>query len=369
MDFHTPKGPEDFGFDCTILRSIVSVDIKTKKECLIKLPNGIHWPAGPSLFLWGPSVCGFFFDRKSKRWSLYRNQHDSKCPETCTGDCWEYACKITKRRPAMGADSFRMKVYGNEVYVGLINDEAMREIDFFHISQNSEGKCKLVQLPSPGGFHDFDFRYELCCDLSYIYVDRKTSTLKFTIKFDLGEKPIEYHEWEEFYYEYRYTYDAAKKKWTAKGSRKLVFPEESPRVLEISRKVRNLEKADYFYKEEACVHQFFTRSSSPYYSTIWKVETEGTNWELVAHAPWPVDSFAHMTSGELRSGFLNALPNARYEDFSWTTGQSGIVCLEAEEKESNFHMEFDDELLKLQEWEWIAAQLWEKKTAAEKGGH
>ena len=372
---------ESHGGESCMERCIVSVDLESGTECLITVPYESFTSYSPTCFLWGTDLYGFFLIKDECCWSLFKNQHDSECDGNCKGKCWKYVCDLTIDRPEVGGDSIIAKAFGNDVFIGLENWEVTEELLFFHMYKTAAGKCRIVELAPWGRFEDFQF--EKCALFSCIYVDYEKSLVKFVLKLDAGECISDFVYFPDlFHNQYTCTYDVAGKKWKDKEVEKVVYPKELPKVLEVTRKypkelpkvlevTRKIRKVDSpvdDFLEEASVHWYFARSTSPYNSSIWRAGEDG-KLELVTHAPCALSTIARMTTGELPTGFLSEMPNATIKDFSGDLGQSALTTLVVEEDEVDFQISFkakkNEKLLNLRKWENASAELWEENLESE----
>ena len=360
------KNCERRGGESRMEKCIVSVDLESGTECLITVPYKSFKLFSTTCFLWGTDLYGLFLIKDECCWSLFKNQHDSECDENCKGKCWKYVCDLTIDRVEEG-DSIIAKAFGNDVFIGLENFEFTEELIFFHMYKNAAGKCRIVELAPWGRFEDFQFQY--CALFSCIYVDYETSLVKFVLKLDAGECILDFAIFPDlFHNQYTCTYDVAGKKWKDKEVEKVVYPKELPKALEVTRKIRKVDGPEEDFLEEASIHWYFARSTSPYNSSIWRAGKDG-KFEIVSHAPFALSTIARMTTGQLRTGFLSEMPNATMKDFSGDLGQSALTTLVVEEAEVDFQLSFkarkNKKLLNLRKWENTSAELWEKNLKSE----
>ena len=355
------KNCERRGGESRMEKCIVSVDLESGTECLITVPYKSFKLFSTTCFLWGTDLYGLFLIKDECCWSLFKNQHNSECDGNCKGECWKYVCDLTIDRVEEG-DSIIAKAFGNDVFIGLENFEFTEELIFFHMYKNAAGKCRIVELAPWGRFEDFQFEY--CALFSCIYVDYETSLVKFVLKLDAGECILDFAIFPDlFHNQYTCTYDVEGKKWKDKEVEKVVYPKELPKALEVTRKIRKVDGPEEDFLEEASIHWYFARSTSPYNSSIWRAGKDG-KFEIVSHAPCALSTIARMTTGQLRTGFLSEMPNATMKDFSGDLGQSALTTLVVEEAEVDFQLSFkakkNKKLLNLRKWENTSAELWEK---------
>ena len=358
--------PEGLDFEYMNKRFIGSVDIESKEEHLIKLPNGVKKYPVPNYFIWGTKLCGFF-SADGVVWSVYQNEHDTQCTGACTGDCWDHIGKMPKKTPKVGCDVFVTKEYEDKVYVGGQHQGDDFYFKFFCISRNKVGKkCKIVELDSPGGFEDFKFEFEIqVYQFSYISVDRETSSVKFTLKFETPENPIDLaDELEPYHREFSYTYDVANQKWKGKRYHKVVYPKDVSLPLQVTRRILDNEDSKVIkcdFDLDATLHCYYARSTSPYNTCIWKYRSESKDWLLLTHSPGPIDAFYSMETSEIRRGFARNLPNARFPDFSEQIGQSAVTNMSVAEPSPDFEMEFGAQLLNHMNHKYCWGKFWEGK--------
>ena len=380
------------GGETRLEECIVSVDLQSKKDDLIYLAYETYLSQfSPALFLWDSALYGFFFVEDEGHWSLYKNEHKRECRrDTCDRGCWDPVCDLPLERPGCdspkyGHDSFVVKAFGEDVYFGLENTETIQlELVFFHLYKDARGKHHIVELPSPVGSEDFESTN--CPVFSCIHADYEAELLTFILKMDDGELlpvPDLAHYRDQSYEQNIYTYDVSSKSWKGQTLQEVVYPEELPKALEVTRKIKDLKTRKDNFLEEASVHWYFARSTSPYNTSIWRAGEDG-KCELVTHAPCALSTISRMTTGEMSTRFLRRMPEAKIKDFSQGFGQSALTTLVEEGGEEDFelHFEFEEDekllgegseegsqldleeeeekkLLDLKEWETTSAELWE----------
>ena len=376
---------ESRGGETNMEECIVSVDLQSKKDELIYLAYETYLSKFyPALFLWDSALYGFFFVEDEGHWSLYKNEHKRECRrDTCNRGCWDSVCDLPLERP--GWYYFIIKAFGEDVYFGLENLETIKlELAFFHLYKDTRGKHQIVELPAPVGSQFFESTN--CPVFSCIHADYEAELLTFVLKMDHGELlPVsDLALFRDHLYEQNiYTYDVARKNWKSQRLQEVVYPEQSPKPLEVTRKIKDLKTRKDNFLEEASVHRYFARSTSPYNTSIWRAGEDG-KCELVTHAPCALSTISRMTTAEIRTGFLRRMPDAKIKDFSEDFGQSALTTLVEEGGEEDFELHFEvkedrkllgegseedsqldfeeeeeKKLLDLKEWEITLAELWE----------
>ena len=363
-----PKGNREWNDDDQMY--VVTVDLKTKAESVINIPEDLILSHAPhNYFLWEGRLCAFYSE-DCHSWNLYFNDDQNKCKIKCEGDCWEKICLLPKRSSDIDADQLVTKAFGNDLFVGLVSEEACksagatasrfaaedycRRLRVFCISprNNQEGgKWQVTELPSPGAYKTksspFSFEEKIAPKF-YCISNPETSLLTFQLRFEAASYKETVHKSMDF------TYDVEKKEWRKKQSGKVAYPEVVPRVLEISRKIQNEGLYGGLQESEVYADGYLARSSSPFNTSIWRKE-KGV-WQLVTHAPCPVSSLAFTKRAECRVGFFQNLPNASFVDWSRETGQSPTVILTPSNLETDFELQFETGWLQggwMQGfWEW-----------------
>ena len=358
---------------------LVTVDLVSNEETTIKLPSNVHMPTVIVYFLWGNDVCAFFSDDNVK-WSLYVNKHESKCSEGsedswedigwdfCKGDCWEFACKLPKCSASISSQTFLTKEFQDDLYVWLMDDRMSYQPKnrFYCISKGQEDQCMVEKLPNPGRYEDFSSIDFDIYDLSYISVDFKQSLLNFTLKFDSGEMLVDFASFpQSSHEEYSYVYDVANKRWKKKGKRKVTYPEDVPRVLNVSRVLRNHQDMTVYREDhclEACTFWYFTRSTSPYNTHIWTLEPDSSShWQTVTIAPFHLPKVKYIKTCEMPLDYLKSLPNSEFEDYSEQIGHSAVTNMTAPNVDTDFEMEYSGELRDYEAYEAKWAEIWDER--------
>ena len=379
---------ESHGGETRMGECIVSVDLRCKTEEIIYLAYETDRSHFPALFLWDSALYGLFFSDEGQ-WSLYKNEHERECRDSCEGSCWDHVCDLTFERPEYdspkyGRDSIVVKAFGEDVYFGFENLETTEELVFFHLYKDTRGECQIVELPLPVGPANFESKNRPA--FSCIHANYEAKLLTFIFKMDDGEVlPVQdLALFRDHLYEQNiYTYDVARKNWKGQRLQEVVYPKESPKPLEVTRKIKDLKTRKDSFLEEASFHWYFARSTSPYNTSIWRTGDDG-KCELVTHAPCALSTISRMTTGEMTTGFLRRMPDAKIKDFSQEFGQSALTTLVEEGGEEDFELHFEvrekekllgegseedsqldfeekeeKKLLDLKEWEITSAELWE----------
>ena len=321
---------------------VLSVDLQTKEESVIKPPQSADRPREYFLLIWkepltswpdvklppqtnkqkNDTLCAFAFDVDSSPrvivLAFYTNEHETKCPKTCEGSCWYRACSITlkERGELRPTTSFRSIVFKGKIYVWVqtLKTDCPAQMEYYCISQEeNEDKWEVKQLRglwslSHVNKKSFDFSNSIMCPIS---VDPKTSALKFTLKLRFGR-----HEDDSprggCHKEYIYTFDPARDEWKEIGFRKVVYPEPTGFVGDTSDfPLLTLQPDDLYLKIEvarddedynslydqknggygSCTFGYHARSSSPYSTCIWKMEPGEDGFHLVTRLPRRLHTF------------------------------------------------------------------------------
>ena len=351
---------------------VVSVDLKSKAESVIKTPFVDLQRTCQNYFLWEGRLCACFSEDHNL-WYLYVNDHGNKCKSTCEGDCWEKICLLSKRS-MHNSGTFVTKAFGNDLYVGLdtmehinsagdttgrlASDRYCRRVHVFCISQNHQAggkKCQVTELPSPGT-HNYDncpSPFEERIDPKFFCISYpEASQLVFELQFEVASAS------QNFRKSMKFIYDVKKKVWKKNPSDPIEYPEAVRRVLEMSRKIRKYGYySGLFSESDVYADGYLARSNSPFNTSFWR-EEKGV-WQLATHAPRPVSSLAFIKRAECRVGFFETLPNASFVDWSQETGQSPIVTLTASKLETDFELQFEKGWLQsFTEWQgkWAEKQ-------------
>ena len=299
---------------------VISVDLQTKEESVIKPPQSADRPR--EYFLLNETLCAFAFafdvdsSPRDNILAFYTNEHETKCPKTCEGSCWDGACSITpkERGELRPTTSFRSIVFKGKIYVWVqtLKTDCPAQMEYYCISQEeNEDKWEVKQLRglwSLSHVNKKSFDFSIMCPIS---VDPKTSALKFTLKLRFGR-----HEDDSprggCHKEYIYTFDPAREEWKEIRFRKVVYPEPTGFVGDTSDfPLLTLQPDDLYLKIEvarddedynslydqknggygSCTFGYHARSSSPYSTCIWKMEPGEDGFHLVTRLPRRLQTF------------------------------------------------------------------------------
>ena len=378
---------------------VISVDLQNKEDSIIKHPQKVDRPR--ELFLHGNTLCAFAFDENAARDSapeydcfrymylaMFRNCHDTKCPNTCEGSCWDRVSNIKLMHmevPRPITQNFRCKVVKGNIYVWVQTwkTDCPAQMEYYCISQKEESEAKwevkqLCNLWSISHVNKMDFDFSIMCPIS---VDPKTSALKFTLtlRFGCGE---DYSPRGGCHKEYIYTYDPAKVEWKEVKFRKVVYPEPTcivgdttddplrhePGVSYLDIEVED-DDEDYLIHYDhknggyrSCTFGYHARSTSPYSTCIWKMEPGEDEFHLVTYLPRCFDVFQGFKTGEMSRDKFKDLPKATFEDFSEDIGHSTMTPILRSFKEPDRTVDYEEGLSFHNKYTfaWLWASLWQR---------
>ena len=382
---------------------LIAVDLQSKAETVIRIPTSIY--GKPHFLLWDDLLCALFFDGYDEKWVFSKNDHEGKCNDTCDGNCWENACDIIRYMGKGEIDHFQCsdfltKVYGNHVYIWKLEPLAYALTECYCISK-TENKCHMSKLPAPWEHEYPEDSYwenncvndEKCADgyfsdedtpsnvMSSISVDSSSSTLKFILMRNHEEERVSVDSYNEYHREHVYTLDATTNEWKDAKLWKLDYPEDCPGPL----KSDEFDECDAFieykghpfgtpyhttdeynrsrYVGHFCtspqvIYDYYMRQTSPYNTSIWKLEPEGIESQIITYLPHALYKFQGYLPSEMRLGFLKTLPKASFQDFSEKVGHSAVVYVYP--PSAKFQLVYNGRLLFHNEYEDLWAHLWEE---------
>ena len=387
-----PVDPKEF---------VIAVDLKSNEESVIKPREDVllerHGGHGrePHYFLWSDRLHALFLD-EDHNWHIFRNKHESRCSESCNGQCWRtiaelpflYRFTAFLTIPYQGALYLWAKIHS-------ICGSALVEMyyQFLKVSQPGEdGKCEVTELASPHEFDveegDIDFPWGYS-KLSNIVSDSDAGILKFTHKMDSGVDigECEENRWQEEHSFRVLVYNVKDNQWSEGEICTIQYPEMSHALeeppaasyitkfpmIEPCKRLMKLKEKDMGNNKinedeslnpsvkktglETCVGaEFFAQTISPYTTPVWKLNPEERKWELVTYLPHSLNKFRSFQLGELSLNYFNSLPDCKFEDLSTKIGQSAVShpC----PKETETDMTFSEKLLTTQEYENKWEELW-----------
>ena len=373
-----PPTSGDAGADC-----ILSIDVVTHKESLIKVPQHVNRVDVSNYFLWEDTLCNFA-PVDGRAWSLLRNRHDHLCEGHCSGECWDMVCQLPRPENGIDGDKFLAKVFQEKLYLWMLNDEMKKEMSFFCITPNpNEGNMyEALQIPSPCTYTGLPYhRYDML-RMSSIAVDRERSVLQFTAKFDSEDNYFDNVQFsQKSHPEVIFTYDIVNKQWHQGDLSRVRYPKDVPRFLSTTctiEALESIEKSDFRLIlddwQEGCVYSYYARSTSPYNTHIWKVDSgeqtmpcrsnpsalkqQRTQWELLSHVPCHIAQIAFWKVDEFSSEHLQGFPRASFIDFSEVVGQSDLSMLKRS-PEYFVNLDYGDQLLKGEDYANMRVEMWE----------
>ena len=394
---------------------LLSVDLQSKEECVIRIPTSVYRGAHtlgckPYFLLWNDSLCAMFVEREGSKWILARNNHQGKYGEVCDGECWEKICDMPKGFGDVDYCGFLTKVFHDQLYVAITCLSYSYYTRYYCItkSQSDGGKCQVTVLPSPeepedpeeinadnSGLHSN--RYVDSSDsseeyssyesnemfMSSISLDSRSSSMQFILKKDSeGNKVTDLEDLS--HKEHVHTLDVVTNEWKSTKFCKKVYPEDFPGPLKADEDRDYLEYGDYpfrnpytktdeeddyyteiighLYTHELVVYEYYLRHTSPYNTSIWKLEGEES--PIVTHLPYSLYKFQGYLPGELHLGFFKTLPKAAFHDFSEEIGHSAVAYVYPPSAE--FQLVYNGRLLAHKDYEDLWAHLWQESIQAEK---
>ena len=399
---------------------VIAVDLKSKEETLIKIPynaQGGSSEGTPHFLLLDDLLCGMFFEQEGYRWALFKNVHEAKCSNHCDGKCWANVCDMPLFKrfdPIMDevdytdieSYEFHTKAFKKDLYVWIKSDSVMRcylsDMRYYRISQSKRSgeKYQMTELPPPWDREEIDFydfeNYDSDAssysdselddenpkwrhsELSSIALDSRSSTMKFVLKL---ESQNEITDLEGICHkEYVHTFDISKNEWEGKAFCKIVYPEDCPGPLKVDEDDDYFEYGDYpfrnpytktdeeddyyteiighLYTHELVIYEYYMRHTSPYNTSIWKLEPKGEESMIITHLPHALYKFQGYLPSEFRVGFFKTLPKAGFQDFSEEIGHSAVAYVYPPSAE--FQLVYNGRLLAHKDYENLWAQLWQE---------
>ena len=375
---------------------VITVDLKLFEESVIKPRENVflirpdRYGEEPHYFLWGDRLHALFLD-KDHNWHIFRNEHESRCSESCNGQCWSSIAELTTFDTST---AFLTIPYEGALYLWVKEHDicggslASLNYMFLKVSEPGEdGKCEVTRLASPHEFDDeegIDFLWGYST-LSNIVSDSDTGILKFTHRLDSSEDLGEGDEdrWQEEHSYQVLVYNVKNNQWSEGEICTIQYPEMShaleeqtaakyitkfpliacKRLMKMKGKDTGYNTDEFFNPivvktgPETCVGaEYFAQTISAYNTPMWKLKPEERKWEHVTYLPCSLIKFPFFQLGELSSNYFNSLLDCNFEDLSTKIGQSAVShpCL----AESETDMTFSEKLLPTQEYEDKWGELW-----------
>ena len=377
---------------------VIAVDLKSFEESVIKPREDVllirqgGYGEEPHYFLWSDRLHALFLD-EDHNWHIFRNEHESRCSESCNGQCWRTIAEL----PFLYRYTACLTIpYQGALYLWAkehsICGSALAEIYylFLKVSEPGEdGKCEVTKLAPPSEFDyeggDVDFLWGYST-LSNIVSDPDVGILKFTHKLDSGEDlgECEENRWQEEHSYQVLQYNVKDNGWSEGEICTIQYPEMShaleeqtaakyitkfPLIVPCKRLIKLKENdkdnnEDEFLNPsiektglETCVGaEYFAQTISPYSTPVWKLKPGERKWEHVTYLPCSLNKFPFFQLGELSLNYFNSFPDCNFEDLSTKIGQSAVShpCL----AETEFDMTFSEKLLTAQEYDDKWRELW-----------
>ena len=221
--------------------------------------------------------------------------------------------------------------------------------------------------------------------MSSISLDSRSSLMQVILKKDSeGNKVTDLDDLS--HKEHVHTLDVKTNEWKSTKFCKKVYPEDFPGPLKADEDDDYFEYGDYpfrnpytktdeeddydteiighLYTHELVVYEYYMRHTSPYNTSIWRLEPEGEENPIVTHLPYALYKFQGYLPGELRLGFFKTFPKAAFHDYSEEIGHSAVAYVYPPSAE--FQLVYNGRLLAHKDYEDLWGHLWQESIQAEK---
>ena len=395
---------------------LVSVDLQSKEESVIRIPTSVYRDAHtlgckPHFLLWNDILCAVFLEREGYKWILARNNHQGKYGEVCDGECWEKIVDMPKGYGDVEYCEFLTKALYDQLYVAMTCLSYGRSTSYYCISksQTNGGNCQITVLPSPeepedpeetnadnSGVHsnryvdssdsseEYSFYESNDVFMSSISLDSRSSLMQFILKRDSECNKVTDLD-DLLHKEHVHAFDLVTNEWKSSKFCKKVYPEDFPVPLKADEDDDYFEYGDYpfrnpytkteeddyhteiighLYTHELVVYEYYMRHTSPYNTSIWKLEQEGEESPIITHIPYALYKFQGYLPGELHLGSFKTLPKAAFHDYSEEIGHSAVAYVYPPSAE--FQLVYNGRLLAHKDYENLWGHLWQESIQAEK---